>query len=171
MDYKKYGRYFTAVMICCAVFFFTACSGNEKNNIENTYYIELDNFTNDSLRQTVSENIFGKVSYYKNKELQVLSLNYVTEEYPDMHYFKNAEALPKEIKPGTKKVKITFGGEYTADSISYSLQKFRYHNDSWIKISDMGFIKERNSYKKSNQLARVEFGLQIVNNTVVYTYN
>lgn len=171
MDYKKYGRYFTVVMICCAVFFFTACSGNEKSNIENTYYIELDNFTNDSLKMQVSENIFGKVSYYKNKELQILSLNYVTEEYPGMHYFQNAEALTKEIKPGTRKVKITFGGEFSVDSISYSLQKFIYRNNTWNKVSDMGLIKERNSFKKSNRLALIEFGMHIVNNTVVYTYN
>ncbi len=165
------GRYFTGLIITCTLLFFAGCSGKEKSNIENTYYIELDNFTNDSLKQSVAENIFGKVSYYKNKELKILSLNYVTEDYPDMHYFQNAEVLKEDIKPGTKKVKITFGGEFTVDSISYSLQKFRYSNNAWNKVSDMGFIKERNSYKKSSRFAILDFGVQIVNNTVVYTYN
>jgi len=171
MDYNMIGRYFTGLIITCTLLFLTGCSGKDKSNIENTYYIELDNFTNDSLKQSVAQNIFGKVSYYKNKELKILSLNYVTEDYPDMHYFQNAEALTNEIKPGTKKVKITFSGEFTADSISYSLQKFTYKTNVWDKISDMGLIKERNSYKKSNQFAIQEFAIQIVNNTVVYTYN
>jgi hypothetical protein len=171
MDYKFFARYFTVLITWFCIFFFTGCSGKENSNIDNTFYIELDKFTHDSLRQTVSENIFGKVSYYKNKELQILSLNYVTEEYPGMHYFQNAAALTKEIKPGTKKVKITFGGDFSVDSISYSLQKFIYRNNAWNKVSDMGMIKERNSYKKSSRFAILDFGMQIVNNTVVYTYN
>lgn len=171
MDYKMIVRYFTGLVIFCIVLFVAGCSGKEKGNIENTFYIELDNFMNDSLRQSVSDNILGKVSYYKNKKLQVISLNFVTEDYPDMHYFKSAELLGKDIKPGTKKVKITFSGEYTADSISYSLQKFTYSNNTWNKISDMGFIKGFNMYNKTKQFAIKEFGMQIINNAVLYTYN
>jgi len=171
MDYKMIGRYFTGLVIFCIVLFFAGCSGKENGNIENTFYIELDNFTNDSLRQSVSDNILGKVSYYKNEKLQVISLNFVTEDYPDMHYFESAELLGKDIKPGTKKIKITFSGEYTVDSISYSLQKFIYNNDTWNKISDMGFMNATNTYKKAKQFAIKEFGKQIMNSVVLYTYN
>lgn len=172
MDFKKLYYSFTFLVITSlAVLFFIGCSDKTKNNTDNTYYIELVNFTNDSLKQNVSENIFGKVSYYKNKELFILSLNYVTADFPNMHYFENAEALKKNITPGTKKIRIEFAGEYTVDSIRYALQKYTYTDKQWVKTSDMGFIKATTTYKKAKQFAIREFGRQIVNNTVTYTYN
>jgi hypothetical protein len=170
MGFKKSYKYFTGLMAISSILFFVnGCSEEKKNNTENTYYVELVNFTKDSLKQAVSNNLFGKVAYYKNKKLEILSLNYVTEDYPDMHYFYNAEELRKEeIEPETKKIRIEFGGEYTVDSISYSLQKFRYRNNQWFKTSDMGFITARNSYK--NFIIQ-EFATQIMNNTVLYTYD
>ena len=172
MDYKKRIKLFTVLaltgLICIII---TGCSDTEKSNADNTFYIELVNFTNDSLKKKVSEDIFGKVSYYKNKKIEILSLNYVTEDYPDMHYFKNTEGLGQDIKTNTKKIRIECRGGYTVDSISYSLQKFIYSNKQWVKISDMGFIKGTTTYKKAKEYAINEFAKQIVNNTVVYTYN
>ncbi len=151
--------------------FFTSCSDQENSNINNTFYIELVNFTNDSLKQNISEKIFGKVSYYKNNELQILSVNYLTDDYPDMHFYKNATELKKEIKPETKKIRIEFGGIFTRDSIKYSLQKFIYRDKQWKKTSDMGFITATNTYYRAKQFAVDQFGKQILNNTVTYTYN
>lgn len=172
MDYRKILKPLTVLVLTVFISIVnTGCSEKEKSNTENTFYIELVNFTNDSLKKKVSGDIFGKVAYYKNKKLEILSLNYVTEDYPDMHYFQNAEGLGKDIKPETKKIRIEFRGEYTIDSISYSLQKFIYSNKQWIKTSDMGFIKGTTTYKKAKEYAINEFGKQIVYNTVVYTYN
>lgn len=172
MVYKKLFRFFTAfTFLFITVLFLISCNGKEKSSTENTFYIELVNFTNDSLKENVSENILGKVSFYKNEKLEILSVNYLTDDYPDMHYFKSAEALEKNIKPDTKKIRIEFGGAYSADSISYSLQKFLYSNNSWKKISDMGFMQATNTFKKAKQYAIREFSKQIVNSAIVYSYN
>lgn len=172
MDYKNYYRsgILVVILFLTGIFFIT-CSDNKKDNINNTYYFELVNFTKDSLKKAVIENLTGKVSYYKNDKLLILSLNYVTEDHPDMHFFKNADELVTNLKPEIKKVKIKFGGEYSKDSITYSLQKYVYRNSVWVKTSDMGYVKGTTSYKKAKKFAIEEFAKQITNNVVVYTYN
>ena len=168
MDFRKN----TLFAICLfSVLFFVSCTEQEKSNIDNTYYIELVNFNHDSLRQNVSEKIFGKVSFYKNDKLEILSVNYLTEDYPDMHFYKNAAELQKEIEPETKKIRVEFGGIFTNDSIKYSLQKFVYRDKQWIKTSDMGFITATNTYFRAKQFAVDQFGKQILKETVIYTYN
>ncbi len=152
------------------IFCFLGCSKKEKSNVSNSFYIELVNFTNDSLKMALSESIFGKVSYYKNNKLEIVSLNYVTEKFPDIHYFKSESEIKDNIKEDTKKIKIEFGGEYSVDSILFSLQKFKYSSGQWIKISDMGFLKATTTYKKAKKNAIKEFSKQILNNTVLYTY-
>ena len=169
MDSKKLYRFltgFVAVVLFCA-----SCLYQDKSNTDNTYYIELVNFNHDSLKQNVSEKLFGKVSYYKNNELQIISVNYLTEDYPDMHFYKSAAELEKEIKPETKKIRIEFGGIFTIDSIKYSLQKFVYRDKKWKKTSDMGFITAINTYFKTSQYTIDQFGKEILYNTVTYTYN
>ena len=168
MDFKKLFFLFSLVPV---FLFFIGCSEQEKNNTENTYYVDLVNFNNDSLKQNLSEKIFGKVSFYRNDKLEILSVNYVTENFTKMHFFKNAAELEKKIKPETKKVRIEFGGTFTRDSITYSLQKFIYRNNQWIKTSDMGFIKGVNTYMRAKQFAVDQFAKQILNEAVVYTYN
>lgn len=169
MDFKKSLFFFTAFI--AVLFFFASCSDEEKSNKENTYYIELVNFNYDSLKQNVSEKLFGKVSFYKGNELQILSANYLTENYPDLHFYKSAAELKNEIKPETKKIRIEFGGVFTIDSIKYSLQKFVYRDKQWKKISDMGFITASNNYLKTTKYTVDLFGKEILNNTVIYTYN
>ena len=162
----------TLFAICLfSVLFFVSCTEQEKSNIDNTYYIDLVNFNHDSLRQNVSEKIFGKVSFYKNDKLEILSVNYLTEDYPDMHFYKNAAELQKEIEPETKKIRVEFGGIFTNDSIKYSLQKFVYRDKQWKKTSDMGFITATNTYFRAKQFAVDQFGKQILKETVIYTYN
>lgn len=172
MDFNKFCKILTGMIIVVfCLLFFIGCTNKEKNNVDNTFYVEFVNFTKDSLKQSISENIFGKVAYYKNYELKILSLNYVTEDFPNMHYFKKAEELGKDIKEHTKKLRLEFKGNYTVDSISYSLQKFTYSNNQWVKTSDMGFLKATNTYARAKEFAINEYGKQIVMNTVLYSYN
>lgn len=159
------------ILFCFTAILFIGCVENEKGNTDNTFFIELVNFTNDSLKQNIEENMFGKVSFYKNDKLEILSMNYVTEDFPDMHFYKNVSVLDSEIKAETKKIKIEFSGDYSIDSIKYSLQKFVFRNKEWKKISDMGILKGTTTYKKAKEYAIKEFGKQIVNNAVLYSYN
>src|SRR6187397_513728 len=92
-------------LVVVLIFFFSSCSGNEKENTSNTFYVEIVNF-NDSLEQHISEHIFGKVSYYKNDKLEVISVNYLTDEFPDMHYFKSTKELKNTIEEDTRKIRI-----------------------------------------------------------------
>lgn len=169
MDYKRSGRFL--FFITAFIFFIAGCEQPEKSNINNTYYIEMVNFNHDSLKQSVSEKLFGKVSYYKQNKLQVVSLNYLIEDAPDMHFFKHTDELGNNIQPETKKIRIEFGGKFTVDSIRYSLQKYVYREKQWKKTSDMGFIKGVTTYHKARLFAAEEFAKQIAENTIVYSYN
>jgi len=158
------------VIISSLIFSFFSCSDNNKINTSNTFYLEVVNFK-DSLDQYISDNIYGKVSYFKNNKLEVVSLNYITDEFPDMHYFKNTSELKNKIKEDTKKIKIEFTGNYSVDSIRYSMQKYKYSNNQWIKISDLGILKGTTTYRRAKEYAIREFGKQIVNNIILYSYN
>ncbi|MEP7255693.1 MAG: hypothetical protein ABI666_07940 [Ferruginibacter sp.] len=132
--------------------------------------MELINF-NDSLKEFISANINGKVSFYKNDKLEIISLNYITENYPDMHYFKNTGEIGKPIKAGSKKIRVEFSGNYSVDSIKYLVQKYRYENEEWKKISNMGFITGFSTYKNLREYALKEYGNQIIKTVVTYTYD
>lgn len=169
MDFKKTHIVFSVLLLF--IFFLIGCSDKEKNNTDNTYYVELVNFNNDSLKKNVSEKLFGKASYYKNEKLEIISINYLTEFPEDIHYFKSAAELDKEIKPETKKIRLEFGGAFTSDSITYSLQKFVYQDKQWKKTSDMGFIKAINNTVRTKEFAVDQYGKHILKNIVEYTYN
>jgi len=147
MDFKFRNNsifFFTAVLI--AVSFF-GCAEKEKSNTENTYYVELVNFKFDSLRKSIGEQIFGKATFYKGNDLNILSGNYITDDLPDLLYFNNVEILKEKISEGSKKIRIEMLGEFSYDSVSYTLQKFTYLNNSWKKISDIGVLKESTAFK------------------------
>jgi hypothetical protein len=169
MDFKRLQILFTSLTV--VIFFLASCSDNEKSNIKNTYYVEMVNFNHDSLKQNVSEKIFGKASFYKGDKVEIVSVNYLTDFPDDIHFYKNAAELGKDIKPETKKIRLEFGGKFTPDSITYSLQKFVYRDKQWKKTSDMGFIKAVNTWMRAKQFAIDQYGKQIVNETVLYTYN
>lgn len=169
MDFKR--SYISLTLLITLIVFFTSCNNGEKSNTTNTFYIELVNFNHDSLKQNLSEKIFGKVSFYKENKLQIISVNYLTDDVKDLHFYKNAAELNNEIKPETKKIQVEFGGVFTRDSITYSLQKFVYRDKQWKKTSDMGFIRAVNTYKKAKEFAVDQFGKQILSETVLYSYN
>lgn len=146
----------------------TGCSENSKPAAD-TYYIELVNF-NDSLRNYISTNAFGKVAFYKNNQLQILSQNFITEEYPRMHYLEVIPSDNSSIKTGANKIRVEFVGNYSVDSIRYSLQKYRFKDNQWNKISDLGVLKVVTTFKKAKQFSINEFGKQIVNTVVEYTF-
>ena len=143
MDYNKIAIKTCVFFIGLLFLFAIGCSNEQKINTGNTYYVEIVNGA-DSLKQQLLAEIIGKTSYYKNNKLQIISLNYVTEDYPDMHYFKSAQELTPPIKKGVKKIRIEFAGNMTNDSTLYSIQKFTYNDDQWKKVSDLGFIKAYN---------------------------
>lgn len=171
MGYSRFLKYLTVLILTgIAILFFYSCTSKDKRNTGNTFYIELVNFKYDSLQQNLASNIFGKVSFHKNRKLEIVSLNYITDDFPPMHYFVNVESLGKDIKENTIKIRIEYIGEFTIDSINYSLQKFRYRNKEWVKTSDMGVIKE---FKKSERPENIiaEYVEKIVLNSVQYSYN
>ena len=88
MDFKFFNKPIIRSVLFCLTFIYIGCSEKNKSNTSNTYYIEIVNF-NDSLKQYVSDNIFGKVSFFKKDKLEILSVNYITDDFPEMHYFKN----------------------------------------------------------------------------------
>ena len=152
-----------------ATFVLTGCSEKSKH-ASNTFYIELINF-NDSLRNFISANSFGKVAFYKNNKMEILSQNFMTEEYPGMHYL---EAIPsdwKNIETGENKIRVEFVGNYSIDSIRYSLQKYKYSNNQWNKVSDLGVLKAVTTFKKAKQFSINEFGKQIVGTVAEYTFH
>ncbi|HQW83347.1 MAG TPA: hypothetical protein PK987_02745 [Ferruginibacter sp.] len=145
------------------------CDNKEKEKIKNTYYIELVNCNFDSLKNSLSNGIYGKVSFYKNNQLQVLSMNYITNNLPEMHYFNNLNLLNKNIEEGTKKIQIEFINPISYDSVKYSMQKYIYRNKQWKKISDMGIVKTvSNLVQPNNKLTELTEG--IVTNIVQYSY-
>lgn len=171
MDFKKYNSQLRRFGVLFLItLFITHCSENKKTNTD-TFYVELVNFQNDTLRKQVAESIFGKVSFYKNNKLEILSANYVTEDFPDMHAFRDIALLDKKIKAGTRKIVVKSDGYFTLDSIEYALQKYAFKEEKWVKTSDMGVIKSINTQWHTKELAIEEFKKQIVNNIVEYTYN
>lgn len=172
MDYKNLPKYLTVLgFIGILSGFIIGCSDSKKDKSGETIYIELVNFNDDSLKASVSEKIMGKVSFYKNNDIKVLSENYVLEDFDKMHYFKNFDILGKDIKQNTRKIRVEFGGKYTVDSVSVSLQKYTYEADKWVKKSDMGFVKSMLSYSKDKIFSYRYHGEQIVNLVVSYSYN
>lgn len=169
MDYKKKLNKLLLILIVGSFVFYCSCDSKAKNKKANTYYVELVNGKFDSLQQAVSNGVFGKVSFYKNKQLQILSLNYVTDDLPEMHYFNNINLLKNKIEEGTKKIQVTFIGSFTYDSVKYNLQKFIYTNRQWKKTSDMGIVKTvSNLVQPVNKLTEIAEG--IVTNIVQYSY-
>ena len=63
--------FFFIGLICTAftVLFFISCSNKEKINTDNTFYIELVNFSNDSLKKNIANSFFGKAAFYKHKSV------------------------------------------------------------------------------------------------------
>ena len=173
MVYRNRFMNIPVVFILCITVFFKSCTVKEKMNEKNTYFVEIVN-CKDTLEKFITAGIIGKTSYFKNKELQVISLNYVTEDHPDMHYFKGIKELVNPVKPGTRKIRIELAGNYTIDSTFYSLQKFIYNKNAWEKYSDMGFIKAWTSdgtSAKDQPIINSVVTRQIVNNAVISTYD
>ena len=169
MDYKKHIAIFC---ISLQIFVFYGCSDDQKTTVANTYYVEVV-YSSDSLKKKILGDIAGKTSYYKNNQLQIVSLNYVTEDYPNMHYFKNIAELEQPVKKDTKKILITFAGNFTYDSTLYSIERFAYNAGKWNKISDLGFIKAITTNLRAVNTAPFEFNdlsNQVVKNIVASTY-
>ena len=171
MDYnlrlRKYLFFYFTVIL-----FLTGCTNKNNTSNENIYYIEVVNCS-DSLKNNLLSNITGKVSFIKNKQLQIFSVNYLTDDQPGMHFYKEIREIKKDLKEGTQKIKIEFLGNFTNDSTYYSLQKFTYNDHQWKKISDIGFIRaitQNRRSQKTDWFDYNELSQQIVNNTAASTH-
>lgn len=169
MDYRNFSKIKICLFFFCILIITSCNSDKSEDKFGEIYYVELLNF-NDSLKDNIASNIFGKVTYFKNGKLQLISINFVTEKYPDMHTFKSIDLVGKKIIAGTKKIQLEFKGEYTIDSIKFSMQKFSYDNDNWKKISDMGILSANTTYKRAKMNAIEEFSIQIAKNIAHYSY-
>ena len=170
MDFKlSTKKAYPVIWVLLVLLTISGCSENSKT-AQNTFYIELINF-NDSLRNYISANSFGKVVFYKNNQLEILSQNFITEEYQGMHYLEAIPSDDKNIKTGEKKIRVEFVGNYSVDSIRYSLQKYKFTDRKWSKISDLGVLKAVTTFKKAKQFSINEFGKQIVSTVATYTFH
>ena len=119
----------------------TSCTDSKNGNNSNTFYINYI-CKNDTLSDLLKQATSGKAVYFDNeKKLQIVSLNYITEDHPNTHYLKTGEELPEKPEFNSIKYEIIFNESMINDSIAYSLKKYLYSKNGWQKKSDMGTIK------------------------------
>lgn len=159
------------LLIGFGLFFLSGCSEKENATPENTFYIELLNFKKDSLQKNISDGLFGKVAYKKDNKLNIISVNYMVDDFENMHFLRNAAELGKEIENGTQKLSIEFIGDYTIDSITYSIRKYVYDSKQWVNTARLDSVKAITTYQKAKEFAVKEFGKQIVTNAATFTYD
>lgn len=159
---------FSCISLVISVFMISGCFDKSEKR-RTLFFIETVGFK-DSLEDFLSKNMFGKVIFYKDNKLEILSSNYITEEYPNMHYLEQFTTTPEGLIEGIKKIRIELKGVYPPDSITYSLQKYIYKEDKWKMISDMGVMKATTTFKKAKQFYINECGKQIINTVGAYTY-
>ena len=122
-----------------------SCTGTKKYNTTNTFYINYI-CKNDTLLTILKNSTSGKVAYFNNEgKLQIVSLNYITEDHPNTHYFKVNEELPVKPEINSIKYEIIFNDSMINDSIAYSLKKYIYSEKGWQNKADMGVIKVFNN--------------------------
>jgi len=153
------------ILLLC---FLTGCGGSNET-AKSTFYIEFVNF-DDSLGTYVTMHSTGKVAYYKDNKLQVLSQNYVTEKEPGMNLLEKFTGAETGLPDGSKKIRVEKIGLYPPDSVRYSLQKFVYQDGKWTKISDMGSLKAVTTFNRAKQFYVTELGKQLVTTIAEYSF-
>ncbi|HNO71484.1 MAG TPA: hypothetical protein PKO16_06925 [Bacteroidia bacterium] len=172
MDYSKLtlrNVYFIAFILIGII---TTCiigCRSYTDNKDGTYYLEFVNCT-DSLGEYVVRNSTGKVAFYKDNKLEIVSKNYLTYEEPGMHNLELWVENAGEIPAGTHKIRIEKIGLYPPDSVRYSMQKYRYDGQKWNKISDMGTLKAVTTYNKARLFYVTELGKQLVKTIAEYSF-
>lgn len=148
-----YNRFFLIFIFLFVVAI--SCTDSRKNNSANTFYVNYI-CSNDTLLNKLKAATSGKASYYDNdKKLQIVSLNYMTEDHPNTHYFKITDELPVKPDPKTIKYEIIFNESMINDSIAYSLKKYIYSSDGWQSKSEMGTIRVFNYSSERDRKLRV----------------
>ncbi len=167
MGYKlRNGLFFFLIAI-----YLCSCDEKSEPDTKDIFYIDYINST-DSLHKRLDERTNGKVSYYKDNKLNIISLNYVTDKHPGMHYFRSIKELPAAIPEGSQKIRVEFSGNLTKDSTFYSIQRFKFKNKEWNKTGDMGTIRaESISRSTTNRnFSHWELSEQVIKTIVEYTY-
>lgn len=135
MKMKITGYFLGLALLCIA-----AC--REKSvNPGNIFYIDYKT-ANDSFLTSLKKVTSGKVGYHDNeKKLQIVSADYLTEDHPDIHYFKVMDEMPAKPEINTIQYNISFNGSMINDSIAYTVTKMIYNGKSWQEKSMLGTIK------------------------------
>jgi len=168
MEFRK-GLIFTCFLVLLII---CGCGNKHDNKDKDTYYVEFTN-CNDSLLSLLNKEMNGKFSFYKDNRLNILSLNYLTTNQPDMHFYKTMGELPPSVQDGTKKIKVDFSGNLTNDSTYYSIQRYRYENKEWKKVSDLGMIQAITRIprtKKSDPFNYMDLCRQVIEYAASSTY-
>ena len=164
MDFSK-GVTRSLLLCLLATAVINSCSGNKERKAI-VFYIEPIGFE-DSLNTIISKGIIGKAAFYKDNKLQIISQNFLTEEYPGMHYLDGLPAGERGIEEGSRKIRAEVTGVPSHNLVLYSLQKYVYKSGKWVKISDMGVMKATSNEKT---VYFRDLGKQIINMIVTYTF-
>jgi len=168
MEFRT-GRIIAFLFVLISV---SGCTNKQDKKDKDTYYVEFTN-CNDSLLYLLNTEVNGKVSFYKDNRLNILSLNYLTGNYPDMHFYRSAVELPAAVPDGTKKIKVDFAGNLTNDSTYYSIQRFLFDKKEWKKVSDLGMIQAITRIprtKKTDPFNYMDLSRQVIEYTASSTY-
>jgi len=148
---NKNKLFFVFVFFCIV---FSACK-ESKQNKQNTYYVDYV-CKNDTMLDLLKKGTSGKVSYYdKENKLQIIPINYMTEDHPDTHYFQVADELPAKPELNTMKYEIIFNESMINDSMAYSFKKYIYTEKGWEARSNMGILKVFNYPSHRDKVLKV----------------
>ena len=120
---------------------FISCKYSKKINRENSFYIKY-NTTDTVLKNKLIFTSRNKVSYFDEgaKLFRIIPINYITNDFDDMHYFFTEDQLINKIEEGVIMYDIDIKENARYDSTAFSVKKLVYSNDSWKPRSDMGWI-------------------------------
>lgn len=137
MDYnmKKAGY-----LVIIAMIYIAGCK--EKSiNTGNIFYVDYKT-ANDSFMTSLKKVTSGKVGYHDNeKRLQIVSADYLTEDHPDIHYFRVMDEMPINPEVNTIRYDVSFNGSMINDSIAYTVTKMIFNGKNWQEKSLLGTIK------------------------------
>jgi len=163
------------ILIVLTVYFilFSACSGKKGINSGKVYYVNYI-CKNDTLLSLLKAGTSGKAAYYDlDKNLQIVSINYLTEPHPNTHFFKITDEIIGKPELKSIKYEIIFNESMINDSIAYSLKKYYYSEEGWKAKSDMGIIKVFNFPSERDKVLRVykkNVAINVIRTIVKDTY-
>lgn len=120
---------------------FISCKHSTNLNRENSFYIKY-NTIDTVLKNELIFTSRNKVSYFDEDAnlFRIISINYKTNDFEDMHYFFTEDQMTSEIEEGMIMYEIDIKDNARYDSTSFSVKKLVYSKKSWTPRSNMGWI-------------------------------